>query len=274
MIAALARGTQVTGERVYAEAAGKAARFIRERLAAGKHRLYRRYRDNHSAINAYLDDYAFLVWGLIELYETTLDVDYLEQALAYQESMLEQFWDEKEGGFFFSGRENDTLLVASKDAFDQALPSGNSVGALNLLRLGRMTANTKWEDLAEGAARAFSESLVTHPFVHTQFLAALDFMIGPAREIVIAGNPSFATTQDMIRAVHRSFQPNKVLLLNPGEGEGARLSALAPYISSLASSNGEPTAYICERYACERPIRDARELENRLEPEQEAAQPG
>lgn len=264
MIAALAKGSQATGVRSYAEAASKSADFIMENLAEGKGRLFRRYRQGEAAFPGYLDDYAFLVWGLIELYEATFDIRYLEEAVTFQESMIDLFWDGNLGGFFFSGRENESLIVKNKDAYDQAVPSGNSVAAMNLVRLGRMTGNTEMENKADQVIRAFSRSLSTHPVVHTQFLAALDFMIGPSREIVITGNPEAEGTWEMARSVQRMFLPNKVLLVNPEGVDNQKVHSLAPYLEAMKSVDEKPTAYVCEQYACKHPITNTQELAEAL----------
>jgi uncharacterized protein YyaL (SSP411 family) len=269
MIAALAKGFQAFGEPAYKDAATKAIDFIMSKLLKDKRFLLRRYREGESAYPGYLDDYAFLVWGLIETYEATFEVRFLEAAVTFQDSMNDLFWDETQGGFFFSGKENETLVIQSKDAYDGALPSGNSVAASNLVRLGRMVGKTQWEARADQTFQAFASSVVAYPAGFTQFLAALDFMIGPNREIVVAGDPSEEGTQTMLRTVQRMFLPNKVLMLRSDGREGQRLSALAPYVEGLGLINDQPAAYICEKYACTRPITDPGNLRAELTSKQE-----
>ena len=264
MIAALAKGTQAFGDPVYKDAAGRAIDFILHHLVKDRRLLLRRYREGQSAYPGFLDDYAFLVWGLIEAYEAAYEVRFLENALAFQESMLDLFWDEAQGGFFFSGKENESLIVRSKDAYDGALPSGNSVAASNLVRLGRMIGRPEWEERADRVLQAFAPSIVAYPAGFTQFLAALDFMVGPSREIVIAGDPSGKGTQAMLRMVQRMFLPNKVLVLRSEGEEGRRLKALAPYTEGMAPVNGQPAAYVCERYACKRPLTGPADLQAEL----------
>ena len=264
MIAALAKGYQAFGDPAYRHAAEKAIDFVRDKLVIDGRFLLRRYRGGESAVPAYLDDYAFFVWGLIESYEATYEVRFLEEALVLQESMTDLFWDGERGGFFFSGKKNEALIVQSKDAYDGALPSGNSVAALNLVRLGRLVGKPEWERRAEEVFQAFASSIVAYPAGFTQFLAALDFMIGPSREIVIAGSPSHEGTQAMIRKVQRMFLPNKVLALQAGGEEGHRLTSLAPYMEGLGPVDGKPAAYVCERYACKRPVTNPADLEAEL----------
>jgi uncharacterized protein YyaL (SSP411 family) len=260
MIAALAKGTQAFGEPSYRKAACKAIDFILKKLVKDKRFLLRRYREGESAFAGYLDDYAFFVWGLIETYEATLEVRFLEEAARFQESMIDLFWDGAQGGFFFSGKENEKLIVPSKEAYDGALPSGNSVAASNLVRLGRALGKTEWEERADQTLQAYAASVEQYPAGFTQFLAALDFMIGPSREIVIAGDPSGEDTGAMLRAVQRLFLPNKVLVLCSDGEEGRRLKALAPYTEGMGPVDGQPAAYVCERYACKRPLTDPEDL--------------
>jgi hypothetical protein len=264
MIAALAKGYQAFGEPAYRDATCKAIDFILHKLVKDKRFLLRRYREGESAVPGYLDDYAFFVWGLLEAYEATFALRFLEAALTFQDSMNDLFWDASGGGFFYSGKKNETLIVESKEAYDGALPSGNSVAASNLLRLARMVGREEWEVRAARTFQAFASSILAYPAGYTQFLGAVDFMVGPGREIVIAGDPKEKDTQAMLRAVQRLFLPNKVVLLRPGGDEGARLTALAPYTESMGPVNGRPAAYVCQGYACRRPVTDPASLEAEL----------
>jgi hypothetical protein len=264
MIAALAKGNQVLGDQTYGDAARRAAGFILKNLKAADGRLLRRYRQGDVAGPGYLDDYAFLVWGLIELYEATFDVSYLEQALALNETMLDMFWDKQGGGLYFTGKGNEPLIAQSKEIYDGALPSGNSVAASNFLRLARLTGNIDLEKRAERLVRAFASQVVDQPMAYTQLLAALDFMIGPSQEIVVAGDPSLETTQAMLGVIRRKFLPNKVLLVRPQGAEGKRLSSLSPFVEAMAPLDHGPTVYICKGHACQAPIKDAAQLESAL----------
>jgi len=256
MIAAFAKGYQVFGDQAYADAARRAAGFILKNLRTTEGRLLRRYRQGDAAYPGYLDDYAFFVWGLIELYEATFEVSYLEEAIALNEAMINIFWDKQGGGLHFTGKGNESLITRSKEIYDGALPSGNSVAALNFLRLSRMTGNINLEQRAEQLIRAFSVQVTDQPMAYTQLLIALDFMIGPSQEIVVAGDPTRKNTQAMIHAVQRSFLPNKVLLLKSQGTEGKRLASLSPFVEAMSLINNQPTVYVCENYACKTPIKD------------------
>ncbi|MBI4619485.1 MAG: thioredoxin domain-containing protein [Desulfobacterales bacterium] len=260
MIAALAKGYKALGNELYIDAAKQAASFILEKLRKPDGQLFRRYRQGDVAYPGYLDDYSFLVWGLIELYEATFDISYLEEAVEINQVMIDLFWDEAGGGFYFMGKENEVLIAQSKEIYDGALPSGNSVGAVNLMRLGRMTGNPDLEKKADELTRTFSRSIAAYPVGHSQFLSALDFMVGPGFEIVIAGDPALEATMAMIAVVHKMFLPNKVLLLRPEGDESKRLSSLAPFVEALCPIDQQPTVYVCERYACKTPITDVENL--------------
>ena len=265
MIAALAKASQVLGTTAYANAAKQAADFVFKHLIANDGRLLRRFRTGHAAYPAYLDDYAFMVWGLIELYEATFDVFYLEKAMALNSEMLDIFWDEKGGGLFFTGKGNEQLITQSKELYDGALPSGNSVAAMNLMRLSRMTGNVDLETKAEQLLQAFAKQVTEQPMAYTQFLGALDFMAGPSQEVVIVGDMAAKTTQAMIQSVRRRFLPNTILLVRPEESRGNNLAAVSPFVEPMTAVNGEPTAYVCEQYVCKKPLTDPAQLESLLQ---------
>jgi uncharacterized protein YyaL (SSP411 family) len=237
-----------------------AADFILKNLKTSDGRLLRRYRQGDAAYPGYLDDYAFLIAGLLDLYEATFEVSYLKEAIELNESMVDIFWDKKDGGLYFTGQGNESLITRSKEVYDGALPSGNSVAALNFLRLSRMTGNIQLEQKADQLIRAFSEQAANQPMAFTQLLIALDFMIGPSQEIVIAGDPSLANTQAMIHAVQRRFLPNKVLLLRLQGTAGKQLASLSPFVEAMSSINNQPTVYVCENYTCKIPVTDINAL--------------
>jgi len=183
MIAALAKGYQVLGDPKYAAAAGKAADFLLQTLRDPSGRLLRRYRDGHTAYRGFLDDYAFLVWGLLDLYEAVFDIRYLEEALRLNREMLELFWDETHGGCFFTPHDGEALIVRDKEIYDGAVPSGNSVAALNLLRLSRMTGDVSLEQQAERILQAFSGLVGDYPMAYTSFSMRWTSPWGPLRRL-------------------------------------------------------------------------------------------
>lgn len=264
MIAALAKGSQALGDPAYGLAAKRAADFILEEMRTPSGGLFRRYRDGHIAYPGYLDDYAFFIWGLIELYETLYEVRYLEEALTLNQWMVDLFWDPEQGGCFFTAKEGEGLISREKDLYDGATPSGNSVAVLNLLRLGRLTGNPHWEEKADHLFRSFSGKVNAYPMAYTQFLNALDFMIGPGQEIVVAGDPAQEATQKMIAGIQRAFLPNKALLFRPEGPESHALIKLSSYVEPLIPLDHRPTVYLCEHFACRTPITDLAELQEVL----------
>ncbi len=266
MIAALARGARVTGKPEYAAAAEKAAGFILGGMRTSQGRLLHRYRDGESAIPGYLDDYAFLIWGLIELYEATFDAKWLSEALVLTGGMLELFGDSKEGrgGLFFTGSDAEKLIVRTKETYDGAVPSGNSVAALALLRLGRMTGRSELESAADALMEEFSGQLSGSPTAYTQMLIALDFALGPGREYVIAGGRTADDTESMIRLLAGRFMPRAVTLFRPADDDAGPIIGLAPMLEGMAAVDGKPTAYICENFRCSAPAVGFEELGKRL----------
>jgi uncharacterized protein YyaL (SSP411 family) len=260
VIAAMARGAAALGEPRYAEAAAAAAAFIKEKMLAPDGRLLRRYRDGEAALPAYLDDYACLVWGLLELYRATFNAAHLKWAVLLNESMLELFRGQGEA-LQFAGIDRNEELPAYTDAYDGAIPSGNSVAALNLLKLGRLTGRQDWSERGEAIIRAFSGDLQGSPPAFTFMLAALDFALGPAAELVIAGEPGSAEVEKMAAAVRRSFHPHTVLLFHPAGPGKEEIEALAPFIEPMTALPGGAGAYLCRDRSCLPPVTDTAALE-------------
>ena len=256
MISALARAGQALDRDDYIAAADKAAGFLLANLQDKQGRLLHRYRNGQAGIRAHVDDYAFLVGALLDLYEATFSVRYLKKALALNGEMLERFWDEKHGGLFFTADDGESLLVRSKESYDGAVPAGNSVAALNLLRLGRITSDPALEERAAAIGRTFAHRVAQAPTAFTQLLNAVAFAVGPAYEVVIAGQPGSADADAMLAALRRSYHPNKVVIFHPqGDGQ-AEIVRLAPFIKSQTSLNGKATAYVCRNYTCQAPTTD------------------
>ncbi len=258
MIAALAKGAQVFNSTRFLKAAVNAIRFILEKLQRTDGRLIHRYREGEAAVDGNLDDYAFLVWGLIELYETTFDTEYLEAALRLQDDMLEHFWDRESGGFFFKSDDSEKLLIRHKEFRDGAIPSGNSVTFLNLIRLSRMTGKTHYEEKAATLARAVSSHEEGTPSHNTMFLAALDFLIGPTYEITIVDSPDSKETRNMLEAIRTRFVPNKVVLLKKEDQKD--LENLAEFTKDMKTIGNKTTAYICKDFVCSKPITEIKEV--------------
>jgi uncharacterized protein YyaL (SSP411 family) len=265
MIAALARGGRVLDEPGYGEAAAGAAGVVLTRMRDDEGRLFHRYREGESAIPGLLDDYAFFTWGLLELYEATFDVSYLREALDLTDLLLTHFRDPEGGAFYLSPDYGETLLVRAKEAHDGAVPSGNSVAMMNLLRLGRMTGRAELEEHAAGVATAFSGLVARSASAFTALLAAVAFAEGPSHEIVVVGEQGTPDTDAMLSAIGRKFLPNGVVLFRQAGREGDELSDLAPFVRDLRSIDGKATAYVCRGRRCDLPTTDVGEMLRLLE---------
>jgi hypothetical protein len=235
-----------------------------DNLKEDGHRLFRRYRDGDVAYPGYLDDYSNLVWGLIELYEATFETRYLEEAINLNHSMIDLFWDETHDGFFYSGKDNEVLIKQSKEIYDGAIPSSNSVATLNLVRLSRITGNVDLGRKAEQVAGTFAKRIKAYPSAYTQFLAALDFIIGPSQEIVVVDIQNGEGAAAMIETIHERFVPNKVLLLRPAGQEGEKITALAPFVKNLSVKEDSVAVFLCEGHSCQSPITEVEPLKAAL----------
>jgi uncharacterized protein YyaL (SSP411 family) len=260
MIAALAKAGAAFGDERLIEAARDAAVFLMENFSSGDARLLHRFRDGVAGIQGTLDDYASLVWGLIELYLADGDFAWLDRAMAFNEHVLTHFWDDEDGGFFFVADDAEDLIVRTKEIYDGALPSGNAICMLNLLRLARMTGRSDFEDRAGDLAKAFAPAVSRTPSAHAFFACALDFALGPSREVVVVGIPGAADTAAMLSRLRREYLPSTVWLsVDPADEDGG-IRALAPFVTGMEMQEGKATAYVCSAYTCLRPTTDPEEM--------------
>ncbi len=251
MIAALARSGRVLDRPDHIERARVAVRFVRETLTTRRGELLHRYRDGEAAIDGMLDDYAFFTWGLLELYEATFDAEYLSQAVNLTERMDDRLADAR-GGFFMTAEKSDELIVRAKEIYDGATPSGNSVAMLNLARIARFTGDMRWDQKARAIGAAFATQAARMPMAHTFTMTALDFILGPTFEVVVAGARTGTDTRAMLEAVDRDFVPNKVVLLRATE-DPESIGEIAGYTREQVPVGGAATAYVCRNFACDLP---------------------
>ena len=247
MIAALAKAAQALHEEKYATAATKAADFILEKMQTTEGRLLHRYR-GEAAISANLDDYAFLIWGLLDLYETVFDLKYLKAALQLNQVMMLHFWDKDQGGFFFSADDSEALLLRKKEFYDGAIPSGNSIAMLNLLRLMHLSGQSELEESAWDLARSFAAA-GEQTLGHSMLLCSLDYALGPASEIALVGSLQDAGIIAMLQAIRSRYLPNKSIVLVCGE----EIGEIAPFTKNLVQVEGKSTAYVCTDHVCSLP---------------------
>ena len=264
MIAALARAGTILDDQSFIQASERALSFILETLLDDKRNVFHRYKDGEAVIRAFLDDYAYLVWALLESYEATFKPEYLELAKNLTSDMIEGFWDSESGGFYFTGSNSEELLFRKKDAYDGAIPSGNSVAALNLIRLARFLGNTQLEEKAAETIRAFSDIIPRVPSGFSMMLNALEFASGDSYEIVIAGDPASRDTQEMLKTIREHFIPNRVILLKGTKHQSEEVSRLAPFAKFHDSLNGRATAHVCIDYNCKLPTTDLNQLQSLL----------
>ncbi len=254
MIGALAQAAFVLDRRDYADAAGRAADFILTRMRGSDGRLLRTWSaGSEPKLNAYLEDYSFLLDGLVSLYEATFAPRWIEAALDLTEVMIDQFWDADEGGFFYTGRDHETLIARGKDPHDNAVPSGNSMAVTALLRLVKLTGRMDVQEKAETTLRLYRGLLAAHPLAAGQMLLALDFHLGPVQEIAIAGDPAAEDTRRLLRFLAAAYQPHRVLALRAPDFEEQKLDELLPLLSGKISK-GPVTVYICQNFTCQEPL--------------------
>ncbi len=257
MIASLSLGAKVLKEPSFLHAAEKAARFIIDRLISPHGRLLHRYRDGQAAIQGTLEDYAFFIHGLLDLYESTFDPFYIKKAIQLSEEMLRLFWDQKEGGFFLTAIDAESLIFRSKEIYDGALPSGNSIAGLIIFRLAHFTMNANWTELGEKLFRTFGQDVLKRPSAFTQFLIAYDFSLGPVQEIVLSGEKRSVLIQSMWQTIFDRLHPRRVILHYDPLSQGAKETmALAPFVKNQYPIDGNPTAYVCENHICQLPVGD------------------
>ena len=262
MMTAFARAAQVFDDPSYLESARKAAAFIRTNLYGSKSRtLYRRWRDGERKIPGIADDYAFLVQGLIDLYETSFDVQWLEWAIELTETQNRLFYDRENGGFYMTAADHDqNLLVRAKEDSDNVEPTASSVAALNLLRLAQFTDREDFRQVAEKTLTLFGKQLAQDPGSLAQMLVALDYALSKPKQIVIAGDPSAKDTQAMLRLVHDRLIPGKILLLADGGKGQETLARRLPFLKGVTRKRNKATAYVCIDYACKLPTNELRVL--------------
>ncbi|HEX3113309.1 MAG TPA: thioredoxin domain-containing protein, partial [Candidatus Eisenbacteria bacterium] len=259
MAASLAKAARALDRPAYAAMAARALEFVKTRLVREDGRLLARFRDGEAAHLGYLDDYAFVLRARLDLFEATSDPAHLTDAVALARDMDGLFWDETEGGYFFTGRDAEALLARTKESYDGAIPSGNSVAASALIRLSKMTGDPWGEARARAVLDAFAGSVASHPIGHTCLLGALDLALGPAQEIVITGAAGDPEAGAMVREVGRRFLPRAVLLRATPETIGD-LGRTVPALASFPPIEKFGTAYVCEGYYCSVPRSTSREL--------------
>jgi uncharacterized protein YyaL (SSP411 family) len=259
MIGAFAEAAKVLDDPTYRRAAEDAVRFVREKLWPGK-RLLRTWTAGQAKLDAYLDDYAFMLNALLDLYEATADSSLMDDASELGAALLDRFEDFEQGGFLFTGADHETLVHRPKPVFDGSIPSGNSAAVQGLLRLFHYVGDDRFLNAAERALRAFAAGMQKNPFGFANMIAVADFYLRKPREVVIVGTPGAPETFELTRHVHRAYVPNKTLVVADPAG-----ATKLPVAEGKPQVEGRPTAYVCHGYTCSTPVTTAAALEALLE---------
>ncbi len=257
MIASLAYGGRVLRDERYTEAAENALDFVFNKLQNNEGRLLARYRDGESAYLGYLDDYAFIVWGLIEMYKTTYDYKYLKRALTLNEEMIKYFWDRENGGFFISSWDSEKLVIRAKDSYDGAMPSGNSVAVMNMVILFKITGNAKLEGYIDKIFKTFGKLVESMPEAYCKMVTAFLQSIIPGKLIVITGKRNEINAEGMLNIVNKNYSPFTSVIFNDGS---EKINKLIPFIAEQKMIDKKATAYVCENYTCRAPTTNIDEL--------------
>ena len=249
--------------RPYLEEAGKAADFILNNMR-DERGLLRSHREGVSKFNAYLDDYAFLILGLVDLYEASFEPRWIRAASELAREMISRYWDDEGGAFFFTSHDHEELIVRKKMTQDGAVPSGNSVAALALLKLAKLSGETEFAKCGEGVLHSFGEYLGRVPAAFHMMLVALDFHLYSPVEIAIVGEEDSEDTRAALRAVDSRFIPNKVLALK-SESSGEDVDATVPLLDGKSKVDMQATVYLCENFTCKEPLTDLGAIEHALD---------
>ena len=252
MIRSMALGYQILGDDRYLQAASKSANFIHQQLSQEDGLLWHTHRAGKSHLNAYLEDYAYLICGLIELYQASFDLRWLKEADRLSQIMIDQFWDITEAGFFFTGNQHEALIIRSKSAYDGATPSGTSMALHALVRLAILLDRPDYRQKVEQTLRLNYRQLDMAPSGSAQMMCSLDFLLGTPSEIAIVGLPD--QLPPVLQALHNNFIPNKVVAwLNPDGPATETVEEYLPLLTAKTPIERQATIYICQNYACQQP---------------------
>ncbi len=252
MIAALALGARVLNEPAYVEAASKAARFVLTSLRTENGRLLKRYRAGKAGLTAHLDDYAYMIWGLLELYTASAESAWLSEALALAAIVETHFNDAQGQAYHFTANDSEQLFMRTATIYDGASPSGNSVMTMNLLRLGKLTGEPRYCERAAAIFAAFSGQVGHYPSMSNHLMGALDFLFGPTSEVVIVGTREADDTRAMLTALQGRYLGSTVVLVR--QPQDPELDQIAPFSAAMNSHEGRATAYVCRDFTCAQPV--------------------
>ena len=259
IIAALAKAGVVLNEQSYIKTAENTAGFLRNNMIQKNGQVLHRFREGEAGIGGVADDYAFLIWGFLELYQATFDVGYLRTALKLNRYYYDHFWDKEQKGFFFSESIN-SVLPRTKQWYDGAIPCANSVSIMNLVRLGRLTTTSSFEKMADDLVRSISKEVLSAPLGYTFLLAGVEFALGPSQEIIVVGEEHLKDTQKFLKEIHQMFLPHAVVLLLSPNSDWSLYQDVFPFASSYEPVNKKATVYVCVNHQCQQPVTEISKL--------------
>lgn len=261
MIAAMAKAAFVLNDDRYLAAAVTAAEFVLKNLRDEHGKLVHCIKDGRARFQAYLDDYACLIDGLVELFESSGTESYLVEAIALAEAMIKDYWDSEQGGFFYTASDHESLITRTKEIQDNAVPSGNGMAATALAKLGRLCDRTDFEDVATKTLDAFSSFIAEHPRACGQALIALDFLLGPSQEIVIGEGTNSGMLPELQNVLRKTFLPNARIIKHK---DGIDQKLIANLVAGKRSADGESLVYLCSRGECQVPAGTVDQLRQQL----------
>jgi len=261
VLSGLAEAINISPKRAYVESANRTVQFIFSKMFRDGHLLHT-YKDGKAKLLGYLDDYAFLAVGLLDLYETTFDRTHFECAIELADAMLSEFWDEKDGAFFYTGKSHEQLISRAKPVFDASIPSGNSIATHLLLRLYHLTGREDYLKRAEAVLRTYYDVMMSQPFGFAHMLCALDLYSRKPKEIVVIGTRDDTNVAELVNRIHSVYLPNKSLQL---AGPDQSLEKISPLLQGKTQLDGKPTVYVCHNFTCSAPATNWEELKPLLE---------
>jgi uncharacterized protein YyaL (SSP411 family) len=265
MVSAYARGYQVLGEEKYLDAASRILDFLMDKLKTKDKLLLRTYRAGKSKLPAYLEDYAYTLRAMIDLYEAGFELRWLLAADEIAKEMIHLFWDEEDSGFFNTGEYHKNLILRVKTPHDQAVPSPISVATMSLLRLSILLGNRDYSERAEKTLRSNHYLMEQSPRGYLSLLNCVDFLLNPAKEIVIVGRRDSKDTKALLEVINRYFIPNRVVaFLDPDQADAKKVAATIPLLAGRNLLDGKAVAYVCENYVCKYPVTSPEDLLEQL----------
>ena len=261
MLSGLAEAIKISPRQSYLDTANRTLQFFFSKMFRDGHLLHT-YKDGTAKLLGYLDDYAFMAVGLLDLYEATFDRAQLARAIELADTMVSEFWDEKDGAFFYTGKSHEQLISRAKPVFDASIPSGNSMATHLLLRLYYLTGREVYLQRAETVLRSYYDAMLSQPFGFAHMLCALDLYLRKPKEIVVIGNRKDANIAELINRIHSIYLPNKTLQL---AGPDESLEKISPLLRGKTQLDGKPAVYVCQNFTCSAPVTTWDELKPLLE---------